>query len=152
MVWLVQYCLLLHAYLFLRRGLPAEDISRSNEENPNHPNDFFGFQRISGLLAAIFFGSFAKLAGALLVEPLGIFGFLGNALFLLGDITIMLAPAIIAVAVGGVFANIVGKFGQSLNDNLSSSSLKVANLIFTSLAGAVLFALDNGWHKLVLSV
>ncbi|MAT44476.1 MAG: hypothetical protein CL609_19250 [Anaerolineaceae bacterium] len=53
----------------------------------------------------------------------------------------MLAPAMIAVAVGGVFASIVGKFGQSLNDKLSSSSLKVANLIFTSLAGAVLFAL-----------
>ncbi len=129
------------AYLFLRKGLPAEDITRPTRKMRITRTIFLVTSAIFGLLATIFFGSFAKLAGDFLIEPLGIFGFMGNALFLLGDITLMLAPALVAVAVGGVFANIVGKFGQSLNDNLSSSSLKVANLVFTSLAGAVLFAL-----------
>jgi phosphonate ABC transporter permease subunit PhnE len=129
------------AYLLVRKGLPAEDIAKPTRKIRIIRNIFLFGSAVAGLLAIIFFGSFAKLAGDLLTEPLGIFGFLGNALYLLGDITLMLAPALVAAGVGGVFASIVGKFGQSLNDKLSSSSLKIANLIFTSLAGAVLFSL-----------
>ncbi len=129
------------AYLALRRGLPSEDI--------NKPTTAVKVQRfilllIAGVLAIlsiILFGEFTKLAGKLLESILGPFAFLGNALYLVGDITTMFAPAITAIAFGGVVASILNKFGLSLQNNISSKSLKIVNIILSTIAGAILFVL-----------
>jgi phosphonate ABC transporter permease subunit PhnE len=128
-------------FLLVRKGLPAEDITQPTKKTKAIRTIFLVGGALSGVLSLLLFGSFAKFAGQAMIAPLGIFGFLGNALYLLGDITLMLTPAFVAIAVGAVFANILTKFGQSVEDKLNAKSLKMLNLLFTAMAGAVLFAL-----------
>lgn len=129
------------AYLSLRKGIPPEDIKK-----PTTGQKFtrFGFLAIAGILAIlsfVLFGEFSRLIGNELESLLGPLGFLGYALFQIGDIIIMLAPAVTAIAFGGVIASILNKLGLNLQDKLSASSLKIVNLVLLSVAGAILFAL-----------
>ncbi len=99
---------------------------------------------ISGIfivVAIILFGNLTRTFGTFLIPPLKSFGFLGNALFLAGDITILLTPGLVALITGAIVANVFGKFGQNLNDRLSLKLLKIINIILTTLAGAALFAI-----------
>ncbi len=128
-------------FILVRKGLPAEDIAQPTRKIKITRTVYLIGGALFGILSILLFGSFAQLAGNALIAPLGVFGFMGNALYLLGDITLMLTPAFVGIAVGAVVASILTKFGQKLDDNLSMKSLKAVNMLFTAMAGAVLFAL-----------
>ncbi|PKO05667.1 MAG: hypothetical protein CVU41_10795 [Chloroflexi bacterium HGW-Chloroflexi-3] len=93
------------------------------------------------ILSIILFGEFTKLTGKELENVLGPFSFLGYALFQIGDITLMLVPAITAIAFGGVVVSLFNKVGLSLQDNLNTKILKIINVVISTIAGAILFAL-----------
>ncbi len=129
------------SYLSLRRGLPSEDIKTPTTAVKVQRFSLLLIAGVLAILAIILFGEFTKVAGKSLEDILGPFAFLGNALYLVGDITTMFAPAITAIAFGGVVASILNKFGLSLQDNLSSKVLKIVNLVLSTIAGAILFVL-----------
>jgi len=86
-------------------------------------------------------GILCKSLGKEMIPLLGSFGFIGNLLYQLGDISTMLTSVISALIGGAVIGGILGKFGQNANDRLDGSIVKVLNVIFTAVAGAMLFAL-----------
>lgn len=96
---------------------------------------------VVGVSIFIFLGNLGRNIGQALIEPLGVFGFLGNFLYQLGE-TASLLTAILAALVGGAaVGGALGKIGQTISDKLSAGVVKVANLLFAALAGALLFAL-----------
>ena len=129
------------AYLLLRKGLPSEDIKKPTRRDKIQRFTFLLVAGILAIIAIILFGEFAKLSGSKLEGLLGSFGFLGYALYLVGDVTSMLSPAITAIAFGGVIVSLLNKFGLSLQDNLSEKMLKIVNLVLSTIAGAILFVL-----------
>lgn len=129
------------AYLLLRKGLPSEDIKTPTRGDKIQRFVFLLIAGILTILTIILFGEFAKLTGKMLEDILGAFGFMGYALYLAGDVTIMLAPAITAFAFGGVVVSILNKLGLSLQDNLNEKVLKIVNLVLSTIAGAILFVL-----------
>jgi phosphonate ABC transporter permease subunit PhnE len=113
------------------------------------PNPTLRILRILTLITAagfsvFFLHSFSRLAldvGASLVEPLGPFGFLGDFVSQLGDLLRMMTPAMIALAAGGVVGSTLGGIGQTISDNARRGLVKVLNIIFATLAGALLFSI-----------
>ncbi|MBT3190560.1 MAG: ABC transporter permease subunit [Anaerolineae bacterium] len=76
-----------------------------------------------------------------MIEPLGIFGFLANFVFQLGEIIVMLTPAIIAIFIGAFVGSMLSKIGQRISDNMPAAQVKLINIILALLAGAAIFAL-----------
>ncbi len=129
------------AYFTLRKGLPSEDIKKPTTSQKVQRYGFLAISVLFAILTILLFGEFTKLAGKELESFLGGFGFLGYALFQIGDITMMLAPAITAIAFGGVLASVLNRFGQTLQDKSSMKVLKIINMVLSAIAGAVLFVL-----------
>jgi phosphonate ABC transporter permease subunit PhnE len=129
------------AYFSLRKGLPSEDIKKPTNSVKIQRFAFIFIAGVMAILSIILFGEFTKLAGEALENLLGPIGFLGYALFQIGDITSMLVPALTAIAFGGVIVSVFNKVGLSLQDNLNTSILKIINIVLSTIAGAILFAL-----------
>lgn len=129
------------AYFTLRKGLPSEDIKKPTNTQKLKRFGLLAVSALFAILSILLFGEFTRLAGIELERILGSFGFLGYALFQIGDITMMLAPALTAIAFGGVLASVLNRFGQTLQDKSSAKVLKLLNLVFSAVAGAILFAL-----------
>jgi phosphonate ABC transporter permease subunit PhnE len=129
------------AYFTLRKGLPSEDIKKPSTSQKAKRYGLLAISVLFAILSILFFGEFTKLAGKELEGVLGGFGFLGYALFQIGDITLMLAPAITAIAFGGVLASVLNRFGLTLQDHSNTKILKIINLVLSAIAGAILFAL-----------
>ena len=96
-----------------------------------------------GISFTIFFGISFRAIGALLVEPLGTFGFLGNFIFQLGEIIIMLTPALIAVFFGAFIGGALSKIGQRISDNMPEKNVKLINALLAAIAGAALFVIGG---------
>ena len=96
---------------------------------------------ISGISFLILFGASFRAIGAAMIEPLGIFGFLANFVFQLGEIIVMLTPAIIAIFIGAFVGSMLSKIGQRISDNMPAAQVKLINIILALLAGAAIFAL-----------
>ncbi|MBE0682107.1 MAG: ABC transporter permease subunit [Anaerolineales bacterium] len=75
------------------------------------------------------------------ISTLGPLAFLGNFLFQTGDIVIIITPALGSLAAGGALSSFMGRLGQQTTEKLSPSGMKIFNLIFSTLAGAVTFGL-----------
>ncbi|HET6597422.1 MAG TPA: ABC transporter permease subunit [Anaerolineales bacterium] len=93
---------------------------------------FFGFFQLASL---------AKNLGILGASNLGPFNFLGNFLFQVGDILGIITPALGGLAAGGVLSSWLGRFGQRSTERLAPASVKLLNIIFSTLAGAITFGL-----------
>lgn len=125
----------------LRWALPQEETSI--------PPLSLRLVRMGVLLAVIlvsFFGFFqlASLAinlGTLGLASLGSFAFLGNFLFQMGDIVGIITPALGGLAAGSVLSSWMGRLGQRSTERLDAGSVKVLNIIFSTLAGAITFGL-----------
>jgi phosphonate ABC transporter permease subunit PhnE len=125
----------------LRWALPQEETST--------PPLSLRLARMGVLLAVIlvsFFGFFqlASLAinlGTLGMANLGSFAFLGNFLFQMGDIVGIITPALGGLAAGSVLSSWMGRLGQRSAERLDAGSVKVLNIVFSTLAGAVTFGL-----------
>ncbi len=127
-------------YLF-KSNVSTEDIKQLKSKTKIIRMMNLVLASILSVIALILLGNITRTLGTFLIPPLKGFGFLGNALYLAGDITVLLTPGIVALVTGAIFANILAKFGQSMNDSLSEKLLKLVNVLFTTLAGAVLFAI-----------
>ena len=85
--------------------------------------------------------SLAKNLGLMGMASLGAFSFLGNFLFQVGDIVSISTPALGGLAAGGVLSSWAGRMGQRSSERLATGSVKLFNIIFATLAGAVTFGL-----------
>jgi len=127
--------------LGLRWALPQEEISK--------PNTSTRLARIGVLLVAVlvsFYGLFqlaslSKNLGLISKASLGSFGFIGNFFFQSGDIVGIITPVLGGLAAGGALSSFMGRLGQRTSEKLSAGSLKLFNIIFSSLAGATIFVL-----------
>ena len=125
----------------LRWALPQEETSR--------PSTALRVARLAVLLLVIlvsFFGLFqlaslAKNLGLAGMASLGPLGFLGNFLFQVGDIVGIATPVLGGLAAGGALSSWAGRIGQHSTERLASGSMKLFNIVFATLAGAVLFGL-----------
>ena len=125
-------------YAVLRWSIPTEDTGKPK----------LGVRVISSLSIAIFsiatlifFGTSFRALGATMIEPLGIFGFLGNFIFQIGEIVVMLTPGVVAVVVGAVLGNMLSKIGQRISDYMPAAQVRLINIFLASAAGAILFAI-----------
>lgn len=125
----------------LRWALPQEEISK--------PAPALRLARLGILLLVIlisFFGLFqlaslAKNLGLMAVASLGAFSFLGNFLYQVGDIVSLATPALGGLAAGGALSSWAGRLGEHSTERWAVGGVKLFNIIFATLAGAVLFAL-----------
>lgn len=129
------------AYLSIRKGFPSEDIKKPTKSVKIQRFAFLIIALGLAIISIILFGEFSKLAGKTLENLLGSMGFFGFALFQIGDITLMLVPAITAIAFGGIVVSLLNKAGLALQDNLSAKFLKIINIVLSSIAGVILFVL-----------
>ena len=93
---------------------------------------FFGFFQLASL---------AKNLGLLGIPSLGPLNFLGNFLFQVGDILGIITPALGGLAAGAALSSWMGRLGQRSTERLEPGSVKILNIIFSTLAGAVTFGL-----------
>jgi phosphonate ABC transporter permease subunit PhnE len=129
------------ASMGIRWALPQEEISK--------PATSLRMARLGVLFLTIlisFFGLFqlaslARNLGLLGIATMGSFAFLGNFLFQTGDIVSIITPALGGLAAGGALSSFMGKLGLQTAEKLSPGGLKLFNVIFTTLAGAVTFGM-----------
>jgi len=129
------------AAMGIRWALPQEEISK--------PVPSLRMARLGVLFLTIlisFFGLFqlaslARNLGLLGIDTMGSLAFLGNFLFQTGDIVSIITPALGGLAAGGALSSFMGKLGLQTTDKLSPGGVKLFNVIFTTLAGAVTFGL-----------
>jgi len=93
---------------------------------------FFGLFQLASL---------AKNLGLIGISTLGPFRFLGNFLFQVGDIVGIITPALGGIAAGGALSSWMGRLGQRSTERLAPASVKLLNIVFSTLAGAVTFGL-----------
>jgi phosphonate ABC transporter permease subunit PhnE len=125
----------------LRWALPQAETSM--------PAPGLRLARLGVLLLVIlvsFFGLFqlailAKTLGLLSMERLGALSFLGYFLFQVGDIVGIITPALGGLAAGGMLSSWMGRLGQRITERLAPTSVKILNIVFSMLAGAVTFGL-----------
>jgi len=94
-----------------------------------------------GIASFVLLSNLSSSLGKALISPLGIFGFMGNLLFQLGDTAGMLTSVIAAIIAGAVVGGVLGKLGQNVNDKFPVSVVKGVNIVATAVAGTILFAL-----------
>jgi phosphonate ABC transporter permease subunit PhnE len=125
----------------IRWALPQEETSR--------PAPTLRLARLGVLLLVLLVSFFAlfqlasltKSLGLLGMSTLGTFSFLGYFLFQVGDIVGISTPALGGLAAGGALSSWLGRIGQHSAERLTASSVKLFNIIFSTLAGAVTFGL-----------
>ena len=64
--------------------------------------------------------------------------FLRNFIFQIGDIIVMLVPAVTALVGGGIIGGALGNFGQTISDRIPLATGKIINLIITPIAGTAI--------------
>ena len=129
------------AYLILRMNLTGSSTDQETVLNK-------GFKILSYILTAviavvvfIFIETLLRSVGNTITEPLGVFGFLGNFLYQMGEASTLIIPALTALGTGAVIGSILGKFGQNISDKAAAKIVKTVNLFGATVAGAILFAL-----------
>lgn len=129
------------AWRGIRWALPQEEIARPTTE--------VRLARLGVLVLTIlvsFFGLFqlaslTKNLGLMGISTWGPFDFIGNFLFQTGDIVGIITPALGGLAAGGALSSFMGRLGQQTAEKLSPGGVKLFNIIFSTLAGAVTFGL-----------
>jgi len=129
------------AYLILRWSVSTEDAPQSDLKARLTRSAALIISALFGISTFIFLGSLARLVGAVLIEKLGSFGFLGNFLYQLGEITMMLMSLVVDVSVGAVLGSTLGKTGGKISDNIREPLVKLINIVLGALAGATFLTL-----------
>jgi len=129
------------AWRGIRWALPQEEIARPTRE--------VRLARLGVLVLTIlvsFFGLFqlaslTKNLGLMGISSWGPFAFIGNFLFQTGDIVGIITPALGGLAAGGALSSFMGRLGQQTAEKLAPGGVKLFNMVFSTLAGAVTFGL-----------
>ena len=128
-------------WLGVRWALPQEESSK--------PSASLQIVRLGVLFLTMliaFYGLFqlaslSKNLGLMGRNSLGSLAFLGNFLFQVGDIVIIITAALGGLAAGGALSSFLGRLGQRTTERLSLANMKVFNTVFSAIAGAVTFGL-----------
>ena len=101
-----------------------------------------------GCLLVGFFGLFelARLTisvGKGLIPALGSFGFLGNFMFQVGDMVLILTSALGALAAGGAISSTLSRIGLQLTEKLPAARLKLINFILAPFAVSIILILGG---------
>ncbi len=128
-------------FFLVRWMMPAEDIEQPPPAIRAGRVAVLILAGIAGIATFILLGFLGRNLGSALIEPLGTFGFIGNFIYQLGETAAMVTSIFAALAGGAAVGGFTGKFGQSMNDRLPAGVVKILNLVFTALAGALIFAL-----------
>jgi phosphonate ABC transporter permease subunit PhnE len=128
-------------WLGFRWAIPQEEI--------NPPRTLIRLARLVVLFLGVLIGfyglfqlaSLTKTVGTILTAALGSFGFLGNFLFQVSSIVVVLTPALGGLAAGGALGGFLGRIGQQVSEKISAKDLKTINLFLTSIAGATILTL-----------
>ena len=129
------------AWIGIRWALPQEETTT--------PKISVRLARLGVLFLTLLFSFYGLFQFANLSKNLGLVGegtlgplaFLGNFLFQLGDIVTIITPALGGLTAGGALSNYLSRLGQNTTEKLSPGNLKIFNLFFAALAGAVIFGL-----------
>jgi phosphonate ABC transporter permease subunit PhnE len=140
---IVILAVLLVVWLGMRWALPQTEITR--------PGKLTRAIRLVVILALIlvgFFGFFqlARLAmsmGQSLIPSLGSFGFMGNFLFQMGDIVVVITSVVGALAAGGALSSFLSRLGQQATEKIPPGGVKLINLILTPIAIAQFLVLGG---------
>lgn len=128
-------------YIILRWAVnPAEE----KEKKPVEKIAQFLALILAGLIAIaslIFLEALSIRIGKAIIEPLGLFGFMGNFLYQMGEASTLIIPAFSALIAGAAVGGSLGNIGQNISDKSTAPVVKVVNLITSALAIALLFAL-----------
>jgi phosphonate ABC transporter permease subunit PhnE len=97
---------------------------------------------ILAVASILFLGRFLAQIGASLTRSIDApLFFIRKFIFQVGDIIIMLVPAIAAVIGGGIFGGLFGNVGQTISDKIPRPTAKIINLIFAPIAGMLVAVL-----------
>jgi phosphonate ABC transporter permease subunit PhnE len=129
------------AFLIIRWGMPSENQKLPKTVEMIIRTVVIITTTAPGIGAFILLGALLRTFGSTLTGSLGVFSFLGNFIFQLGDTAGMLTPAITALISGAVIGSTLGKIGQTINNNMAAGFVKITNIILMALAGALLFAI-----------
>ena len=125
-------------YAVLRWSIPAEDTGK--QSLGVRITSTLGMV-IFSIATLIFFGTSFRALGAAMIEPLGVFGFLGNFIFQIGEIVVMLTPGLVGIVTGAILGSTLSKIGQRISDNRPAAQVRLVNILLASIAGAALFAI-----------
>ena len=125
----------------LRWALPQEESAK--------PTSAMQAAKLGVIFVSVlvgFFGLFqladlAKNLGQIGIETMGALAFIGNFLFQSGDIVSIITPALGGLAAGGFLSSFMGRIGQRAAEKLAPANVKIFNLVFAPLAGAVILGL-----------
>lgn len=130
-------------WLGMRWALPQAEISRPSKGTQTIRLgvilvlilvSFFGFYQLARLVMSV--GSGVTLA-------LGSFGFLGNFMFQMGDIILVVTSVLGALAAGGAVSSVFSRFGQQATEKLPAAGVKIINLIITPISIALFLVLGG---------
>jgi len=128
-------------YLILRMTMSNSSTDQETVLNKGYKILAYILTAVIGVEVFIFIETLARSVGNTITEPLGMFGFLGNFLYQMGEASSLIIPAITALGTGAVIGSIFGKIGQNISDKAAAKIVKTVNLFGAPLAGAILFAL-----------
>ncbi|NUM48449.1 MAG: ABC transporter permease subunit [Anaerolineales bacterium] len=93
---------------------------------------FFGLYQFAGFVSNL---------GNALAPVLGSFGFLATFMIQLSDILRTLTPVTGSLTAGAALSSFLGRLGQRATERLPKPSVKIINILLSTIAGAVLFVL-----------
>jgi len=128
------------AYFIARWAIPPEELTKP-------PTATRIIRIIALILAALLFilatlllAHLMYVAGNALDKALGPFGFIGYFIAQAGEILRIITPGFAALAGAAVVGGALGNLGMVLTDRIPYSSLRYMNIIFSAVAGAIIFA------------
>ncbi len=103
-----------------------------------------GITIASGFVVAVWTyvtGSLLQHVGRAIQPHLGLFGFIGNLIAILGEVGKLLLPVFAIVGTVGLMMNFGSKLGFALNDHMSETAIRSINLPLAAAAGAIIAAM-----------
>ena len=131
-------------FVILRIAIRPEETEEVSSSTQAFRTLLLVIAGLLGIAALVFLEAVLKLIGLAIIEPLGVFGFLGNFFYQIGEAGYLIIPAAAALSVGAVIGSSLGGLGQRISDKSPGPLVKVVNLIGMTIAGALLFALVGG--------
>ena len=129
------------AYLILRTTTSSSNTDQETFLQKGFRILGYFLTAVIAVVVFIFIETLLRSVGNTITEPLGIFGFLGNFLYQMGEASTLIIPALTALGTGAVIGSTLGKIGQNINDKSAAKFVKTVNLFGATVAGAILFAL-----------
>ena len=129
------------AWSGIRWALPQEELAKPGTSVRLARMAVLALSVLVGFYGFFQLASLAKSLGSLGITSLGSLSFLGYFLFQSGDIVTIITPALGGLVTGGTLSSFLGRLGQRTTEKLSSSGVKIFNIVFSTLAGATVFGL-----------